>query len=83
MAAVNNILRVLTQNRLTLHLRFIGLSGIPYQCKYLFEQYCHPEMEPSHQTSKGIKLPMQPPLLSLNAVAMKWRNTWQVRFTER
>lgn len=60
MAAVYNFLRVLTQRTVTLHLQFIGLSGIPYQCKCLLEQCCHPEMEPSHQTSKSIKLPMRP-----------------------
>lgn len=61
MAAAYNFRRVLLTHRTAaLHLQFIGLSGIPYQCKCLLGRYCHPEMESSHQTSKSIKFPLRP-----------------------
>lgn len=60
MAVVYHFLRGLTHWTKTLHLQFVGLSANPHQCKCLLVQYCHPEMEPSHQTSKSIKPPTWP-----------------------
>lgn len=58
MAAAYHFLRGLTHRTETLHLQFVGLSANPHQCKCLLVRYCHPAMEPSHQSSKSIKPPM-------------------------
>lgn len=82
MAAVYHFLSGLTQRTEMLHLQFVGLSTIPYQCKCLLVQYCHPEMEPSHQTSKSIKAPMRPSTSHLECHGNKTEEH-MVRFTEK